>query len=213
MEISKLPDVGLLSACRAGDARAWRQLVDRHESLVYSIALNLGLEAGAAEDVTVRVFKELEASLDALGSDVDVCRWLARTARRKALWHPSRSPGAVNDRTEEPVIAYERVEFVESLHRAFAKLDPRCSKLLMLIYFDREPRSYAELAGILDVPEARIGLMRSRCLKCLRRALDTDESGPLNIHDSAEGKSEDTQDKDPAFESSGSGGAIQWRVL
>lgn len=212
MEISTLPDHGLLQACRDGDVRAWRMIVDRNEALIYSIALNHGLSDEAAGDVAVKVFEELEASLDVLEPGLDLRRWLAHTARRKALWHPSRSPGLIQGDRDEPITSYERVEFVESLHRAFARLDPRCTRLLALMYFDSERRSYADLAQELDVPKARIGLMRARCLKCLRRALSEDPDSPLRV-DAARLGAGDVDEEDPtALETSGSGGAIPWSV-
>ena len=44
-------DEELLHACRTGDSRAWEQLLERYERLVFSIARNTGLSREDAADM------------------------------------------------------------------------------------------------------------------------------------------------------------------
>ncbi len=74
----------------AGDEGAWRELVDRHGPLVYSVCLSSGLSATDAEDVSQEVMLSAFRSLPSFGG----CRlstWLYRIARRRLADH-FRSP-------------------------------------------------------------------------------------------------------------------------
>ncbi len=57
-------DAGLLRRCLSGDERAYRELVQRYQGPVYSVALRMLRSAEDAEDITqetfVRVFRALE---------------------------------------------------------------------------------------------------------------------------------------------------------
>jgi hypothetical protein len=46
------PDLALVSAIRSGDQSAMASLYDRHSSVVYSVALRVLGDTGAAEDIT-----------------------------------------------------------------------------------------------------------------------------------------------------------------
>ena len=80
------PDMALVSAIRAGDQGAMAALYDRFSSVVYSVALRVLGETGAAEDVLQDVFLQLwrnpgafDASRGSLGA------WLAVIARNRAI--------------------------------------------------------------------------------------------------------------------------------
>src|SRR4029077_8736468 len=80
------PDMALVSAIRAGDQGAMAALYDRFSSVVYSVALRVLGETGAAEDVLQDVFLQLwrnpgafDASRGSLGA------WLAVVARNGAI--------------------------------------------------------------------------------------------------------------------------------
>jgi RNA polymerase sigma-70 factor (ECF subfamily) len=80
------PDTALVSAIRAGDQNAMAALYDRYSSIVYSVALRVLGDTGAAEDVQQDVFMQLwrnpgtfDASRGNLGA------WLAVIARNRAI--------------------------------------------------------------------------------------------------------------------------------
>jgi hypothetical protein len=49
-------DRDLIRACREGDRRAWRSLLDKYERLVFSIPLNYGLSREDAADIAQLTF-------------------------------------------------------------------------------------------------------------------------------------------------------------
>ncbi len=171
-------DRSLLESCRAGDDRAWRLLVDRYVRLVYSIPLNFGLNPIDADDVTQSTFTILMGSLSSIESEDRLGAWLATVARRQTFRHvermrreaPSDDPGAAPAADE--ATAAGRTEDMEWLHQGLSRLDDRCARLLLALYFTPEPRrSYTEVAAELGLPVGSIGPTRGRCLDRLRTIL------------------------------------------
>jgi len=79
-------DAGLVSAIRSGDQAAMASLYDRYSAIVYSVALRVLRDTGAAEDVLQEVFMQLwrkpgvfDASRGNLGA------WLAVIARNRSI--------------------------------------------------------------------------------------------------------------------------------
>lgn len=175
-------DGSLLESCRAGDDRAWRLLVDRYVRLVYSIPLNFGLSPVDADDVTQATFAILMSSLKAIESEDRLGAWLATVARRQTWRHVERMRREAP--VDEPVgvaadeaTASRRVEDMEWLHQGLGRLDDRCARLLLALYFTPEPRPYTEVAVELGLPVGSIGPTRGRCLDKLRAILtDLDQA-------------------------------------
>ncbi len=53
------PDAVLVSAIRSGDEQAMAQLYERYSAIVYSVALRVLGDTGAAEDILQEVFMQL----------------------------------------------------------------------------------------------------------------------------------------------------------
>jgi RNA polymerase sigma-70 factor, ECF subfamily len=80
------PDMALVSAIRAGDQGAMAALYDRFSSVVYSVALRVLGETGAAEDVLQDVFLQLWRNPGAFdASRGNLGAWLAVIARNRAI--------------------------------------------------------------------------------------------------------------------------------
>ena len=75
----------LLERCKKGDHDSWRLLVERHQSLVYSIARRYRLSEEDSADVFQQTFQALHGSLDRLQAGAALPKWLAVTAAREAL--------------------------------------------------------------------------------------------------------------------------------
>ena len=80
------PDAALVSAIRSGDQGAMAALYDRYSSIVYSVALRVLGDTGAAEDVVQDIFMQLwrnpgsfDSSRGSLGA------WLAVISRNRAI--------------------------------------------------------------------------------------------------------------------------------
>jgi RNA polymerase sigma-70 factor, ECF subfamily len=80
------PDMALVSAIRAGDQGAMAALYDRFSSVVYSVALRVLGDTGAAEDVLQDVFLQLWRNPGAFdASRGNLGAWLAVIARNRAI--------------------------------------------------------------------------------------------------------------------------------
>lgn len=175
-------DKKLIEACREGDARAWKALLEKYERLVFSIPLGYGLSRDDAADISQITFTILIQSLDSLPDDSRVGGWLATVARRHT-WRqlergrresPSRyedlkdSATLLGESGDEPM---ERWELIEWLNHGLNLVSGPCRELLLALYFDPKQPSYAEVAERLGMPLGSIGPTRARCLKSMKRAL------------------------------------------
>ncbi len=79
-------DAGLVSAIRSGDQGAMAALYDRYSSVVYSVALRVLGDTGAAEDVQQEVFLQLWRNPGAFdASRGNLGAWLAVISRNRAI--------------------------------------------------------------------------------------------------------------------------------
>lgn len=180
----QLSDTDLISACKDGEEAAWDALVGRYERLVYTIPFRYGLTPTEVSDVFQSVWLALLRNLGTLRQPERIAAWLVTTTRREC-WEHRRGGNytkaistdldsqLVKARSKEPtpdelVSTYERHE---ELRMAMQNLDPRCRRLLNLLYFDSSIPSYADVAAMLSMPIGSIGPLRARCLIKLRKIL------------------------------------------
>src|SRR5205807_7848902 len=80
------PDAMLVSAIRSGDEQAMAQLYERYSSIVYSVALRVLGDTGAAEDILQEVFMQLWRSPDLFDATRgSLPGWLAVITRNRAI--------------------------------------------------------------------------------------------------------------------------------
>jgi RNA polymerase sigma factor (sigma-70 family) len=180
-QIDDLDD--LVRRCLRKDSRAWGQLVDRFQNLVYSIPRRYGLNEDDAADVFQATFQALLRNLDRIESARTIPKWLAVTASRESL-RIKRIAGksvAAEDRgldldtivdneersAEENAVDADRAE---TLRRLTKELNERCRDLLTMLYLEDDP-SYQEISDKLAMPIGAIGPTRARCLDKLRKKL------------------------------------------
>lgn len=181
-------DLELVLACRRGDQLAWEKLIRRYQRLIYAIPLRAGLDEDQAADIFQDVFTTLFLKLNDIEEPEKLHAWLVTTTRRKTwrvICQAQGSPRSVADdelqqqeaatiRDEMP-LPDEKLLMLEEQHRirtAVSLLDDRCRSLLELLFYRREPPSYAEIAATLGIPEGSIGPTRARCLNKLLRMLE-----------------------------------------
>jgi RNA polymerase sigma-70 factor, ECF subfamily len=79
-------DHSLVMAVRSGDQGAMAALYDRYSSIVYSVALRVLQDTGAAEDVLQNIFMQLWRNPGAFDSSRgNMAAWLAVIARHRAI--------------------------------------------------------------------------------------------------------------------------------
>jgi RNA polymerase sigma factor (sigma-70 family) len=174
----------LVRAAARGDARAWEQLVDRFDGLVWSVCRSYRLTQEDAADAAQLTWLRLLEHLDGIRDPRRLAGWIATTCRREcqALLRKSRSSVAVEldhmDRmigggspADEPFLTAEEHA---ALWQAFQLLSEWCQRILRELIIDPDdgPPSYRLVAAKLDVPPGSLGPTRARCLTQLRKLLD-----------------------------------------
>jgi RNA polymerase sigma factor (sigma-70 family) len=181
-----LSDEELVKRCRQGDESAWEIIVYKYQNLLYSIPYKVGLNRDLAAEVLQEVFTTLFEKLDSIEKPEYLRSWLVTTTQHKTI-HLIRKetrgkPKSIDEQEGEfvfelPDIAPLPDEVLVQLERqnqieiALTKIEARCRRLLMMLYLEKEPVSYAEIAEILQIPLGSIGPTRERCLQKLIKLL------------------------------------------
>jgi len=172
---SSLPDAELVRACRAGDAEAWNELVERYSRYVYAIAARgFRLSDDDAEDVFQDVFTRIYLRLDTLRDDSALRPWIAQLTRRRCL-DAVASKGRETPAEEEELIAEESADLADveeafAVREALGGLSENCQDILDR-FFARD-QSYRTIAEELEIPSGTIASRIARCLGRLKEQLE-----------------------------------------
>lgn len=176
-----LPQEGgpeLIVRAASGDREAWRELVERHSGLVWSVIRQGGLSRDTGEDLFQDVFAEALRALPTLRDPQRFDAWLITTARR-LVWKawsarqkaPDELPAELLDANERPEALTEAQERRLLVRRGLDALPVRCRDLLLAAFASGPPPDYDLLARRLGVPRGSLGPTRARCLEQLAAAL------------------------------------------
>ena len=150
----------------------FEQLVDEHQSRVFSLAARMTGDRGLAEEIAQDVFLELDRHLGRMESAAHTCYWLRRVTmsrsadalrRRRVrcmdLWiEIKEAHGASAEEKESPLGA--------RLEQMLATLpEPQRAALVLRYQEDLTPE---EIAKTLDAPLATVKSQLQRGLKLLR---------------------------------------------
>jgi RNA polymerase sigma-70 factor (ECF subfamily) len=171
---AKLTDAQLVHRCRAGEAEAWRELVDRFSRYVYAIATQgFRLREHDAEDVFQEVFTRVYDRLESLRDDAAVRPWIAQLTRRLCL------DRLAAERREQPAdelvpadteAVLADLDEAFAVHEALSRLPDQCREVLDR-FFARD-ESYRTIGDELQLPAGTIASRISRCLAKLRDQLE-----------------------------------------
>lgn len=193
--LSSLEDEPLIALCLVGSEAAWRVLIQRYASLIYSVARRLGLREHDAEDVFQEVAILLCDNLEAVRDQKRLAGWLATATRRVVYRRAQRRSsiafselthsdsgedwleraGPVAESPEHQVLALEQHW---QLHRCLDKLPERCRTLLTLLYVQCPAASYQEVEQRLGIAVNSISPTRARCLQKLKLLLEQCDREP-----------------------------------
>ncbi|MHC4218430.1 MAG: RNA polymerase sigma factor [Planctomycetota bacterium] len=162
-----------MAACIAGDEAAWNELVGRYGQLVFSIPRRYGLDRDACEDIFQEVFSILVRQLPGIRRRTGLPKWFITTTHhvcrhwfrqaRKRAGEPSPMP----ETATPPAELIQEWEQQHLVRQALRRLGGRCQELLTILYANRGPASYEDVARQLDMPVGSIGPTRARCLRKL----------------------------------------------
>jgi RNA polymerase sigma factor (sigma-70 family) len=171
----------LVRRARQGDNGAWSRLVERYNSMVWSIVRSFRLSPDDARDTVQTVWLRLVENLSRIKEPDAVGTWLATTTRNECLSHLRRrgrqaipvdtTAKEVEDvraaAPDEGMLVRERDAAVWA---ALSRVSERCQQLLRILAADPPP-SYQEVSAVLEMPIGSIGPTRARCLDKLRQSL------------------------------------------
>jgi RNA polymerase sigma factor (sigma-70 family) len=175
-------DRTLVVACLEGDDGAWKTLIDKYKSLIFSVPLRYGACRDDAADIFQAVCVELFHELPRL-RNIDTLRpWLMTVAAHQSYhWkqkqrkkHAREVEGLETDDLPAvlpPDVAAE-LEREQLVREAIARLPDRCQEMMRLLFFESPPLPYAEVARRLGLATGSIGFIRARCLERLQKALE-----------------------------------------
>jgi len=168
-------DEELVSLAKAGDARAFRELVVRYQRKVYAVALGIVKDPDLAWDVAQEAFVRVHRRLDTFEGKAAFSTWLFRVATHLAIdavrkERTSRRQDV--DDTDEAAMAEGgegilatalgndprenalRRELAGEIERALARLTPDHRAILVLR--EVEGLTYEELAERLEIPKGTV---------------------------------------------------------
>lgn len=177
----------LFQAAAAGDAAAWKALVEGLSPLVWSVIRAHRLSDPDGHEVYQTTWFRFAQHLRRIREPDKVGSWLATTARHeclKVLRAASRlSPTddrelldrPSDERTPEQVVidsaeAAAEADRMRQLWQAFHDLSENCRRLLRILMASPPP-SYQEVSAALGIAIGSIGPTRQRCLRRLRASL------------------------------------------
>jgi RNA polymerase sigma-70 factor, ECF subfamily len=171
-------DEQLVAASLAGDADAFRKLVERHYQMVLKVAYRALGSVPAAEDCAQDVFIKVHQKLHLYRADRPFIRWLHRVTantvtdvirRRRIdlsfdnLLHEA--PSAVGDPAEAAAARERRM----AVRGALADLPARLRDTIVLQVFHE--LSYQEIAQVLNIPTGTVMSRIHNAKRQLRRRL------------------------------------------
>jgi len=175
-------DEQLIHRCLDGDQQAWAALIDRYKNLIYSIPIKLGMHQDAG-DIFQAVCVSWLANLSQLRKERALPKWLIQTSYHECLRHQraaGRTVGIDSPEIETPVDGKPLAEKVvieseeeQTLRAAVAEMPERCTRLIRMLFFDTPTRPYSEIAQELGLATGSLGFIRGRCLRRLRKYLES----------------------------------------
>lgn len=161
-----------------GNNAAWRQLVERHSRLVYSVCQYIGLSYADSADCFQQTWLLLFRNRRKIKDVSRLTSWLVTTSRREAIRLRRRRMNASDDPEllqlaggRRPDEDFNLLELQHHLELALAGISDDCRHLLQAFFFADEESSYREVANRMGYSINTLGAKRRRCLEKLKEEL------------------------------------------
>lgn len=182
----------VIESCKAGDERAFAEIVLHSKKKVFNIAYRMLGNSEEAKDLAQEVFLSVFDSIKDLREEVKFDAWLTQITlnhcrnRRKYLkrrkYFNSDSlddpietengdvPRAFFDPSDNPEVLYEKKMIQELIQRGLQKLNEDQRELLVLR--DLQGYSYEEVSELLGLPEGTVKSRLHRARMDLKEVLE-----------------------------------------
>ncbi|MDP1809500.1 MAG: RNA polymerase sigma factor [Actinomycetota bacterium] len=173
--LNSVSDEGLAAKAAAGSANHFEALVQRYSSAMFRLAFRLSGSRGDAEDIVQETFIKLWRALPAADTDLPFKPWLYKIAVNTSLSHlrkKNRGQTVDLDATDNLIqlgdfagVSTDNIDAQTAIDRL--PLDYRRIFLLRAV----EDLAFADIADILDIPEATARTRFKRAKDQLRQYL------------------------------------------
>lgn len=152
-------DLDLVLRSRSGDARAFGMLVDRHQAVVYNLALRMVRDGQDAEDVAQRVFIKVYEKLDRFDPEYKFFSWIYRMTMNESINYVKERRHHVSLTTEHAatIVAADDEssrDVTDSVSLALMELDAEDRGIVIMKHI--QGLSYEEIASILEIPQKTV---------------------------------------------------------
>jgi RNA polymerase sigma-70 factor (ECF subfamily) len=153
-------DRELVRECLDGSERAFGDLVDRYQKVVFNVAYRMVNDYDTAEDITQTVFIKGYERLSSFDPKYKFFSWLYKIAVNESLNQINQrkrmtelSPDMVSD-DKRPDEIVSDTELSRKMGEALMELDPNYRTAIVLRHFRN--LSYREMSEILEIPEKTV---------------------------------------------------------
>ena len=178
-----ITDEQIVVSVQSGDAERFGVLVERYEARLQRYAKKFLLDADEAEDVVQEAFIKAYINIQSFDASRKFSSWIYRIAHNECINAIKKKRGKVvlslpdfdvllpHLVAEETTMhEAERKQIREELDRSLEKLDAKYREPLVLYYF--EELGYQEIADVLGVPIATVGVRLRRGREALGRIME-----------------------------------------
>ncbi len=164
-------------------AAEFGQYVERHQSMVFSIAYHILNERTAAEDVAQEVFLQLYGKFESLESEEHIQFWLRRTTAHRAIDYGRRNNhhrhANLEDIAEPSVEPASQDPMLEKRLRAVVASLPETARMIVVMRYQEE-LGPEEISNVLGIPLNTVKSQLHRALAMLREKI-TRTVGEINV--------------------------------
>jgi RNA polymerase sigma-70 factor (ECF subfamily) len=173
MEMSEKTDEAIAREVQKGDTESFGTLVERYEARLLRYARRFFFERIDAEDVVQEVFVKAFENIKSFDATRRFSPWIYRIAHNEFVNALRRRAGKETVSLfdldvvlpplfakEDPAEELERKEFRAEMEQKLKALDVKYREPLVLYYY--EEMSYQEIADILKIPVATVGVRLNR---------------------------------------------------
>jgi RNA polymerase sigma factor (sigma-70 family) len=175
-------DHEIIRGCLKYQEEDWNLLVDKYKNLIYSIPLRYGFSREEAADIFQAVWLDLIQELPRLRDPKALPKWLMQVTAHKCFHRKKHNDRVVSRDNEDQLVPetsvpadaevnLHEIEKEQMLRDALAELSPRCRELVYMLFYEEPKRPYQVVAAGLGLATGSIGLLRKKCLDCLKKRL------------------------------------------
>jgi RNA polymerase sigma-70 factor (ECF subfamily) len=163
-----------LRRAQGGDQDAFAELVEQHESMVFSLGYHFFGDRGRAEEVAQDVFLQLFRNLQSIDSDSHLLFWLRQVTTRRCIDLTRRVKGkavSLEDAGELRAADKSSDPLRDRRLRALVAELPDVQRAVVTLRY-QEDLDPSEICRIVDMPVNTVKSHLHRALVALRRKLE-----------------------------------------